>query len=382
LGFIEELDSLCPKNIVFNDITGNLVYYGYPGIAIIKKTNKEHKNYHHNLANLKGQIYEAYICEILYNLAKDNERINKIVLKGPYVKQKEILTGFGYDKNRIIYFSFDEQIAEFDELFFFNGKLVFVEITTTTSGSIIMKNFVNDIKKKTKLLMELFDFEEVYSLVVTPKKINSLKFKELSNCVNWVIPNVKKIDHLISKLSKKNQSIKIVYGNNFIKVDELETKKLAINKRRMTLFRKFMNLVNYKISKEDFFLEYSKHWWCVNRIYLGSIPNDKIKEFIINDFINSNDFQLKVENYKKIVFGVKLEPNSKPMFECYLIPNKEYISKFEAFQWKDGNFMKRKSVIKKSTILRIVKPEIIPNDKQFWKKITNLCEIVEIPEFY
>jgi len=381
MNLINGLENSKPQNLTFEEVKDNLFAYGFPGISIMRKISKDHKNYQHNLANLKGQIYEAYIYEILYNWARCNDKVSNFVLKGPYVKPKSVSTGFGYDKNRFVYFSFDEQLAEFDGLFYFDGNLVFIEITISTSGSTIIKDLVDDIKKKTKLLKELFDIEKVYSLVITPKKIISPKFMKLENCINWVIPNLKRIEKIIPNLRKKDKPIQLDKNSKYIEAQELEIKDLQINKRRKIIYKKFIDLSNYKINRDEFLTEYSLHWWCVNRIYLGSIQKENLVDLISNELFDNKDMAKKFEDTKRAVIGVKFQPNSKPSIELYLIPKKKYFIKFTTFHMSNGVFKKRKSVIRKSTILRITKPIIDPNDKQFWKKVTNLCENLDIPEF-
>lgn len=381
MGIIEALTNSQSSTLTIDEIENKLLSYGFPGISILRKTSKEHKNYHHNIANIKGQIYEAYIYETLYNWVKDNNRISKFVLKGPYVKSEKISTGFGYDHNRLVYFSFDEQLAEFDGLFFFDNKPVFIEITTSTSGSIIVRKFVDDIKKKAKLLKELLNEDDVYSLVITPKKINSPRFKKLKNCINWIIPNLRKIDSFIPRTKKKNQFIQPDENSKYIKADKLKIIDLKVNKRRKLLYRKFIDLANYEISKNDFLQELSLHWWCVSRIYLGSIQKERISDLFSSNLVNNDNLHVKNDEIKRAVIGVKFQLNRKPNIELYFIPQKDYKTKFVTLQWSENEFKKRRPVIKKSTILRIINPIINPNEKQFWKKITNLCDNLNIPEF-
>ncbi|MGC9780068.1 MAG: hypothetical protein HZR80_12560 [Candidatus Heimdallarchaeota archaeon] len=381
MNLINELVNSKPQNLTYEDVKENLLAYGFLGITIMRKISKDHKNYQHNLANLKGQIYEAYIYENLYNWAKSNDKVDKFVLKGPYVKSESVPTGFGYDKNRLVYFSFDEQLAEFDGILYFDGNLVFIEITTSTSGSIIINDFVDDIKKKTKLLKELFEVDEVYSLVITPKKIISPRFLKLENCINWVIPNLKRIEKILPNLRRKDKSIQSDKNSKYIEAHELKIKDLKVNKRRKLIYRKFVDLSNYKINRDEFLNEYSLHWWCVNRIYLGSIPNANLIDIVSSKLFDDKDIGKKFDDTKRAVIGVKFQPNSKPSIELYLIPKKDYFIKFTTFHLTNDVFKKRKSVIRKSTILRINKPNIDPNDKQFWKKVTNLCENLDIPEF-
>jgi len=381
MGFIDNFRVLVPKDINVNQIKEKMKYYGYPGVKILRKINKNHLNYQHNLANFAGQIYEAYIYEILIEWAMKNTDIKKFLLKGPYITtNKHTSTGMGYDENRLVYFSFDEQIAEFDGMFFYENKLIFIEITITTYSP-NLNDFVYDIKKKTKLLTKLFNDLEIYSLVITPKKINNQKYKKLTNNINWVIPNLKEIEPLIFTLQASEKKINSVKSEKYIKADELKTNDLQINKRRLLLYKKFNRLIDYSITKSEFLEEYANHWWCINRIYLGIITNENLKEFVADKKIKSIEIHRKSNKIKHAVLGIKFEQNSKPIIELYLIPKNENIPKLDTFYWANNTLKKRKSIIKKSTIMRIKKPIINLNDNEYWSKITDLSECLDILEY-
>lgn len=145
-------------------------------------------NFVHSGDNLFGEMYEAWVYEYLRAWAYYCPEVTGFVIKNP-ISVSKCRNGMNYDKNgQIVYISEGRKIAEYDSIFKYKDKIVFVESSVSELRS-YYRNLRDRIVEKRKLLVELLKTEEVYSLVVTRPKKRSLVYRSLPHLILFTLKN-------------------------------------------------------------------------------------------------------------------------------------------------------------------------------------------------
>lgn len=171
-------------------------------------------NFIHRGNNLFGEMYEAWVYEYIKSWANYCPDVSSFVLKDPALKT-DMGNGLNYDKNgQIIYISNGKKIAEYDALFIYKDKVVFVESSVSELRS-YFRSLQDKLIKKRKLLVEEFGIEEVYYLVVTRPRKKSLTYRSLPHLILYTLKNpefdlIEKTDRDYSLNSNKFVSLKSI----------------------------------------------------------------------------------------------------------------------------------------------------------------------------
>lgn len=138
----------------------------------------------HSGGNLYGEKYEGWVYEYLKSWALSCDDVSSYILKlKPNDSSSINSDGLNYDKNgQIIFLKNGKKLAEYDGLFIFKGKIVFVESSVSELRS-YFRNLEERLIKKRLLLTEHFNTEDVYYLVVTRPRKRSLVYRSLPNLI-------------------------------------------------------------------------------------------------------------------------------------------------------------------------------------------------------
>lgn len=132
----------------------------------------------HKGDNIFGEMYEAWVYEYLKSWAIANPEVSQFVIKKSF-SNREYSNGLNYDKNgQIIYYQNGKKAAEYDGLFIYKDKIVFVESSVSELRS-YYRRLEDKLVTKRQLLVDLFKTDEVYYLVVTRPKKRSLAYRSL-----------------------------------------------------------------------------------------------------------------------------------------------------------------------------------------------------------
>ncbi|MBN2617117.1 MAG: hypothetical protein JXR64_02255 [Spirochaetales bacterium] len=177
-------------------------------LDLINSGYSNHK-FMHKGENLFGEQYETWVYEYLKQWALQCNDVTKYVLKN--CKAKCLKTdGLTYDKNgQIVFIKNSVKLAEFDGLFFYKDKIVFIESSVSELRS-YFRTLEDRVVSKRELLVEYFKTEEVYYLVVTRPRKKTLVYRSLPHLILYKIknPDFSKIDR-IDRVST-NKSDKLV----------------------------------------------------------------------------------------------------------------------------------------------------------------------------
>ncbi len=380
LNLMKSIKKSVPKKICVENYKERIINHGYHTVKFLKKLSSEHRLYNWALSNVKGELYEAFISEVLLDWARNNNDVNNFILKDPYVKTNEVENGFGYDRRRITLYGDSDPLAEFDAMFKYKRKLFFVEITTTTKRENI-KKFLQNIARKRKILKLVFNSEDVYSLIITivPNLFNpsDLSIYDL----NYYFPIDEELLTLIPEITTKGRIIKFVDKNSkFIFANELEYHELEYKKKRTYVRRQFNKYYKGKITSEEFIQKTQDVFGIVQNFSLGVLPNTALNVFLENGLLYKKYTGFNINRIRRIVVGVKLELGKTAQLRLYVIPSRFYSDFIYTFYWKNNQFKIRDKVLKKSCFLKTFDPKFDPNDKSLWEQLGNACINLKIPK--
>jgi len=377
---LKSLKKTLPNKVVVDNFKEKIVNHRYHTIKYFGKINSKHRLYDWAKRNVKGELFEALISEVLLDWAKKSDDVNQFVLKDPYVKNHEVKNGFGYDKRKITLFGDGDPLAEFDALFQYKDKWFFVEITTTTNR-INLRSFIQDIARKRKILKLVFNCEEVYSLIVTivPKLFNP---GDLSNYdLNYYFPFDDKLLTLIPDLTKKGQIISFSEDNKkFILANQLDFIDFDYKKMRKLVRRQFNRYYKEKITSKEFINKTQDTHGIVQNFTLGKLSKTALNELYNNGLIKEKFKGFSKKKISRVVVGVKLELGKNAQLRLYVIPVKFFTELLPTYYWKDNQFKIRNKVLRKSCILKTYDPEFEAKNKSLWEQLGKACNDLKIPK--
>ncbi len=157
------------KNLDNSDIADNIFHYEYNVKhlqSLIKKgIDEEDTLFLSSYRSFEGEVYENFIYEKLLRYARDNEHIDKFILKGFHQnRQKAYANTLSIsEKQQIVYRTKSREISEFDAMFVTKDKeLYFVEMTLVKSVLKLRKR----LRKKKALLEIIFPDHEIKALII------------------------------------------------------------------------------------------------------------------------------------------------------------------------------------------------------------------------
>ena len=140
----------------------------------IRKNFNRH-NYIHSGDNLFGEEYEVLVYEYLKIWANSCKDVSYFMTKDPANVARS--RGLINDKNgQIIFIDGGKKLAEFDGIFRYKNKVVFVESSVSELRS-YYRRLESKIEFKRKLLVDYYKTEEVYFLLVTRPKKKSMVYR-------------------------------------------------------------------------------------------------------------------------------------------------------------------------------------------------------------
>lgn len=164
----------------------------------------------HRGQNRDGEIYEKWVYEYLKSWALSCDSVKAYLNKLPERSDYPLT----YDTaGQIIYIKNGKKLAEYDGLFIYRDKVVFVESSISDLRS-YFKNLEKRLIEKRKLLVDLFKTEEVYYLLVTRPKKRTLVYRSLPNLILY---KLKSPDLTIANSRASDlKSSKLLTANRFI----------------------------------------------------------------------------------------------------------------------------------------------------------------------
>ncbi|MDD2566788.1 MAG: hypothetical protein PHS10_02285 [Thiovulaceae bacterium] len=156
------------KKLDESDISDNIYHYKYNTKHLIslihKKVAEDDPSFLSAYRSFEGEVFENFIYEKLMRYAKENDAIEKFILKGFHQnKIKSFANTLSIsEKQQIVYRTKSKEISEFDAIFFTKTQLYFVEMTLVKSVIKLRKR----LRKKKALLEILFPNYEIKSLII------------------------------------------------------------------------------------------------------------------------------------------------------------------------------------------------------------------------
>ncbi|MGD9655853.1 MAG: hypothetical protein AB7U44_11710 [Sulfuricurvum sp.] len=156
------------KKLDESDISDNIYHYKYNTKHLIslihKKVAEDDPSFLSAYRSFEGEVFENFIYEKLMRYAKENDVIEKFILKGFHQnKIKSFANTLSIsEKQQIVYRTKSKEISEFDAIFFTKKQLYFVEMTLVKSVIKLRKR----LRKKKALLEILFPNYEIKSLII------------------------------------------------------------------------------------------------------------------------------------------------------------------------------------------------------------------------
>ena len=143
--------------------------------ALLVNYNKH--SFIHSGDNLFGEKYEAWVYEYLKLWANNCSDVSDFMIKDSSLKISTPVNGLTYDKNgQIIFMDSGKKVAEFDGIFKYKDRVVFVESSVSELRS-YYRRLEGKIEFKRNLLVDYFNTEEVYLLLVTRPKKKSMVYR-------------------------------------------------------------------------------------------------------------------------------------------------------------------------------------------------------------
>lgn len=160
----------------------------------------------HSGENRIGEIYETWVYEYLKSWAVQCQDVKSFLLKEEFQKT---YNGLSYDKNcQIVFYKNGRKVAEYDSLFIYKDKVVFVESSISDLRSYYRK-LEDRLIIKRQYLVDLFKTEEVYYLLVTRPKKRTIPYRSLPHLILYKLknPDISEIDENIQALDLNSKKL-------------------------------------------------------------------------------------------------------------------------------------------------------------------------------
>jgi len=274
------------KNLEENDISDNIYHYDYNVkhllSLIAKGVDEEDTLFLSSYRSFEGEVYENYLYEKLLRYARDNDTIDKFILKGFHQgRQKAHPNTLSIsEKQQIVYRTKSREISEFDAMFVTKDKeLYFVEMTLVKSVLKLRKR----LRKKKALLEIIFPDHEIKALIILNEGATGTR-QFPSFCTVWFTGEFSAKDvlkYIKDKNSKKLEPIEKVKSPKMV---EAHTLKLYPFRYYNTMSWITRTLRGHKrhIVDMGFLMKYSiqRYHDLYNKFYVGYLSIEDAKELL------------------------------------------------------------------------------------------------------
>jgi len=269
-----------------DDISDNVLHYTYNTkhlLSLIKKgIDEEDPTFMSSYRSFEGEVYENFIYEKLLRYAKENDDIDKFILKGyhqnKYKSHPNTLSIS--EKQQIVYRTKSREISEFDAILITKKQeLYFVEMTLVKSVLKLRKR----LRKKKALLEIIFPNYEIKALIILNEGATGTKqFPDY--CKVWFTKEFSArdvLEYIVAKTPKKLLKKESVNSKKMIETDKLQlypfkyyntmtwiTKTLRMHKKYIL---DIYFLMNYKLQRyHDLY----------NKFYIGYCTIAEVSELL------------------------------------------------------------------------------------------------------
>ncbi len=294
------------KNLDYNDIADNLLYYDYNTkhlLSLIKKgVAEDDPLFMSSYRSFEGEVFENFIYEKLLRYAEQNDAVDKFILKGYHQDRfkSHPNTLSISEKQQIVYRTKSREISEFDAMIITKDKeLYFVEMTLVKSVLKLRKR----LRKKKALLDVIFPHYDVKALIILNEGATGTKqFPDY--CKVWFTKEFSAdnvLEHIKNPHAKKLQPKQIVKSDKMLEAHKLKvhpfryyntmtwiTKTLRSHKKHIL---DIYFLMNHKVQRyHDLY----------NKLYIGYMSIKDATEMLKLDLSEySSDLKVAVAIEKK-----------------------------------------------------------------------------------
>jgi len=209
------------------DISDNLFHYDYNTKHLLSLIDKgidvDDPSYMSSFRSFEGEVFENFLYEKLIRFARDNDYIEKFVLKGFHQnKHKAFANTLSIsEKEQIVYRTKSREISEFDAMFVTKeNELYFVEMTLVKSVLKLRRR----LRKKKALLEIVFPNYEIKSLIILNDGATGTK-QFPSYCKVWFTKEFSAdnvLEYITSQTKRKLKPKEKINGKGMIEAHELK----------------------------------------------------------------------------------------------------------------------------------------------------------------
>ncbi len=318
-----------------DDIADNVLHYTYNTkhlLSLIKEgISEDNPTFMSSYRSFEGEVYENFIYEKLLRYAKENDEIDKFILKGYHQdKYKSYPNTLSIsEKQQIVYRTKSREISEFDAILITKKQeLYFVEMTLVKSVLKLRKR----LRKKKALLEIIFPNYEIKALIILNEGATGTKqFPDY--CKVWFTKEFSAKDvlsYIVDEKPRKLLKKESINSKKMIETDKLKlypfkyyntmtwiTKTLRMHKKHIL---DIYFLMNYKIQRyHDLY----------NKFYIGYCTVSEIAELL----------SLNIEEYDKnqrVVVAIEKKHSNEIILTYYIQKTRKLL---HLFSFDDENRM-------------------------------------------
>ncbi len=245
-----------------------------------------------------GQVYEASFYEWLKKSSRCSDF--KLVAKRPYIKPKQIDTGFHADKTGgLVYCSRGIPLCEFDAINYSSSSIVFYECFLSKWFK-VRKSHEKSCFRKIYLLKTIFPEHDIKCTVVSDNDGTLQRFTDLDNfdTINYSLPEMDLI-----RLAKNNKPKQISSSSSIIPPGVLNEQALDFDYVSHQL--RFSEELYQGKSIGQIAMGIMSIGELIKRVYLGKISAGDLRE------------KINVNKSESIVVAIDFTLNSSPKFRYY-----------------------------------------------------------------
>jgi len=318
-----------------DDIADNVLHYTYNTkhlLSLIKEgISEDDPTFMSSYRSFEGEVYENFIYEKLLRYAKENDEIDKFILKGYHQdKYKSYPNTLSIsEKQQIVYRTKSREISEFDAILITKKQeLYFVEMTLVKSVLKLRKR----LRKKKALLEIIFPNYEIKALIILNEGATGTKqFPDY--CKVWFTKEFSAKDvlsYIVDEKPRKLLKKESINSKKMIETDKLKlypfkyyntmtwiTKTLRMHKKHIL---DIYFLMNYKIQRyHDLY----------NKFYIGYCRVSEIAELL----------SLNIEEYdenQRVVVAIEKKHSNEIILTYYIQKTRKLL---HLFSFDDENRM-------------------------------------------
>ncbi len=319
-----------------SDIDDNIFHYEYNVkhlLSLIKKgVNEEETLFLSSYRSFEGEVYENFIYEKLLRYARDNDDIDKFILKGFHQgRQKAHANTLSIsEKQQIVYRTKSREISEFDAMIITKNKeLYFVEMTLVKSVLKLRKR----LRKKRALLEIIFPNYEIKALIILNEGATGTR-QFPSFCKVWFTEEFSAKNVLEYIRDKSSKTLKPITKIKSPKMIEAHTLKLYQFRyyNTMSWITKTIRAHNKHILDMGFLMKHTiqRYQDLYNKFYIGYMSVETARELLNLEEDYSENQRVVVAIEKKytdeIVLTYYIQKGRKNLY-LYSIDDDNKISK-------------------------------------------------------